>query len=114
MEIETIARITHEVNRVYCNSIGDTSQVPWEEAPQWQRDSATTGVTYLRDHPFATAEMSHQCWLDEKAATGWVYGPTKDAEQKTHPCIVPYDQLPDHQKTKDALFHAVCRAAFVD
>lgn len=32
MTIEQIARVCHEVNRAYCESMGDTSQVPWEDA----------------------------------------------------------------------------------
>ena len=47
MDTETIARIAHEVNRVYCLTIGDKSQPRWEDAPQWQKESAINGVEYL-------------------------------------------------------------------
>lgn len=46
-----IARVAHEVNRAYCQSLGDKSQARWEEAPQWQRDSAVAGVKFHQEHP---------------------------------------------------------------
>jgi hypothetical protein len=39
-----------------------------------------------------------------------VYGEVKDAEKKTHPCIVPYKDLPPEQQAKDHLFKAVVSA----
>ena len=102
---EQIARICHEANRAYCLAIGDASQLAWDDAPEWQRMSATKGVV-----AGATPEQSHASWLQEKAATGWVYGPVKDADQKTHPCMVPYDQLPEEQQVKDRLFRAIVDA----
>jgi hypothetical protein len=45
--------------------------------------------------------------MQEKKAAGWIYGPVKDPEKKEHPCIVPYDQLPIEQRTKDYLFKAI-------
>jgi hypothetical protein len=105
-----IARVCHEVNRSYCREIGDTSQVPWEEAPAWQRESAINGVTFHRQKPDSTPADSHENWMREKVAAGWVYGPAKDAEKKTHPCIRPYAELPQEQRIKDALFIAVVRS----
>ncbi len=55
-------------------------------------------------------EQSHEGWLAEKIATGWVYGPVKDTEKKEHPCMLPYDELPPSQKAKDALFVRTVRS----
>ena len=30
------AKTAHEVNRAYCQGLGDYSQLHWEEAPDWQ------------------------------------------------------------------------------
>ncbi len=110
MQIIQIARAAHEVNAAYCLSIGDDSQPGWNEAPQWQRDSAVAGVQYRLDHPESTPADSHNSWLKQKAEDGWSYGSVKDPELKKHPCFLPYEQLPPHQKTKDYLFQAVVDA----
>lgn len=109
MEMSEIAKVCHEVNRAYCASLGDTSQLPWEEAPQWQRDSAVNGVRHAQANPNAHPSDSHKSWLEEKRAAGWKYGPDKDPEKKTHPCFVPYDELPTNQKAKDYIFLAIVR-----
>jgi hypothetical protein len=107
---EQIARVCHEVNRAYCASIGDHSQPAWEDAPDWQRKSATDGVAFTLANPGATPKDSHGSWLAAKAADGWKYGPVKDPEAREHPCFVPYEQLPQEQRSKDYLFQAVVRA----
>jgi hypothetical protein len=44
-----------------------------------------------------------------KRSEGWEHGETKDVERKTHPCLVPYDELPPEQKRKDELFGITAR-----
>ena len=105
-----IAIVAHEVNRAYCYAIGDKSQLPWNESPEWQQQSAIAGVQMHLEHPEATPEDSHKSWLALKESEGWVYGDEKDPEKKTHPCMVPYDALPQSQKAKDHLFRAIVHA----
>lgn len=107
---EKIAKVCHEVNRAYCRSLGDNSQVAWEDAPQWQRESAIKGVEFNLANPDAPESATHDAWLEVKKAEGWKYGAVKDVEKKEHPCYVPYDQLPKDQQCKDALFKAVVLA----
>lgn len=107
MTPEQIAVVCHEANRAYCAAIGDASQVPWADAPEWQRSSAVKGVEFNLANPCAPPSASHDCWLEEKRATGWTFGPAKDPEKKEHPCFVPYEQLPLEQRLKDHLFKAV-------
>ena len=106
--IEVCARAAHEVNRAYCLSLGDASQPPWDEAPEWQKDSAHNGARLhlSSDHG---PDASHAHWRKQKEAEGWVYGPVKDPAKKTHPCMVPFGQLPPEQKAKDYLFAAVVK-----
>jgi hypothetical protein len=111
MDLQDVARICHELNRAYCQLCGDDSQPAWEDAPDWQRSSAIDGVRAARAlGPLATPERSHENWLQHKQESGWSYGPHKDAQAKTHPCMVPYEQLPTAQKVKDYVFLAVVRA----
>lgn len=49
----------------------------------------------------AIAENAHEVWAMERQAQGWTYGPQRDDAQKQTPCMVPYSQLPDSEKTFD-------------
>jgi RyR domain len=106
--IVAIARVCHEANRAWCSSQGDYSQPVWDEAENWRRESAIRGVSVALAG--ATPETQHEAWTQDKLAEGWKYGPVKDAEAKTHPCLVAYDELPKDQQAKDALFGAIVRA----
>lgn len=108
--VEEIARVCHEANRAYCAALGDTSHLPWDDAPGWQRESAIKGVRYILDNDNATPADSHNSWMLEKARDGWVYGEVKDEMKKTHPCFVPYDELPVEQRAKDHIFGAIVRS----
>jgi len=108
-DVEYIAKVAHEVNRAYCQSMGDNSQLPWEEAPEWQKTSAINGVKHHIANPDTTPEQSHEVWLAEKTATGWKFGLVKDAEKKEHPCFLPYSLLKESDKAKDYIFRAVVK-----
>lgn len=107
MKSLSIAIICHGINAAYCKSLGDDSQLMWEDAPQWQKDSAIAGVEMHLANPNATPEDSHKSWFKQKELEGWKYGAVKDAELKEHPCFLPYEELPQEQKAKDYLFRAV-------
>lgn len=107
---ETIAMICHEANRALCIAHGDFSQKSWEDAEEWQRQSAIKGVQFRLANPDAPASAQHEAWMRDKEADGWKYGPVKDPFAKTHPCMLPYDQLPIADQRKDSLFAAVVDA----
>lgn len=109
-QAELIAQVCHEANKSWCEQNGDYSQKPWNEAEDWQRESALKGVEFRINNPDAGHDAQHNSWMQEKINDGWVYGPKKDAEAKTHPCIVPFEQLPVFQQKKDALFCAIVDA----
>lgn len=107
--ITDIARVCHEANRAWCASQGDSSQLPWEEAPEWQKESCIDGVMFHLEHPDAGPSGSHENWSQLKIKDGWVYGPVKNPDAKTHPCLVPYGDLPADQRVKDHIFTAIVR-----
>ena len=45
--------------------------------------------------------------MAQKERDGWVHGPVKDADAKTHPMMIPYEDLPDFEKRKDVLVRAI-------
>lgn len=104
---EQIAKVCHDINKAYCEALGDTSQPTWENAPQWQKDSAMLGVELHTNNPDAGPDDSHNSWLKQKADEGWKYGPVKNPDLKEHPCFVPYQELPKEQQAKDFIFRAV-------
>lgn len=104
--LSDIAMVCHEANRAYCKTSGDFSQPPWEEAPEWQKKSAMNGVALHISGDYGP-EASHESWMKEKLNDGWVYGEEKNSELKTHPCLVPFDQLSTYQQGKDYLFRAI-------
>lgn len=104
-----IAELCHNVNKAYCEYMGDFSQLDWDdesEAMVGIRKSAIDGVIFHFTND-TTPEESHENWMEFKLKEGWVYGEVKDLEKKTHPCLVPYDQLPEDQQVKDHLFTAI-------
>jgi uncharacterized protein YodC (DUF2158 family) len=100
----SIAAICHALNKAYCEGLGDTTQPSWEDAPQWQKDSAVNGVSFHLAYPDAPASASHENWMNEKLADGWKYGQVKDPAKKEHPCLVPFNELPATQQAKDFIF----------
>lgn len=47
------------------------------------------------------AKHVHDVWMEQRMADGWVYGKERDDKKKTHPCIVPYEKLPESEKEYD-------------
>jgi hypothetical protein len=100
-EVE-MAAAAHMANRAYCLALGDESQPAWEDAPNWQRESAIIGVRGVLAGN--SSKESHESWLAEKERTGWKYGRVKDPDKKEHPCFVSYEELPPEQRRKDDIF----------
>lgn len=47
------------------------------------------------------ARNVHEVWAQTRMRQGWRYGPERDDAKKTHPCLVPYETLPDEEKLYD-------------
>lgn len=43
----------------------------------------------------------HERWCERQRRQGWIHGPRKDPDRKTHPCLVPWAQLPEIERRKD-------------
>ena len=110
LRLLNIAKVCHETNKAWCEVNGDYSQKSWDEAEDWQRQSAIKGVEFRVSNPEAGEDAQHNAWMQDKINDGWVYGEVKDTEKKTHPCIVPFKELPLFQQQKDKLFCAIVDA----
>ena len=47
------------------------------------------------------AKNTHEVWAHDRIAEGWTYGPERSDTTKRHPCLVPYEQLPESEKRYD-------------
>lgn len=47
------------------------------------------------------AKIEHIRWSWDKRLSGWIYGSTKNNFSKTHPGLIPYEELSDSEKEKD-------------
>ena len=106
-KILAIAYVCHQANKAWCEINDDDSQKDWDDAEQWQRESAIKGVLFRFENPDAKEDAQHNAWMADKILNGWIYGEVKDAEKKTHPCICSFNKLPEFQQKKDALFCAI-------
>lgn len=107
-DIVAIAAACHTANRAYDMALDDNSQIPWWELNEETLDSVIDGVCNALNG--ATPEQSHANWMEFKRFHGWCYGPVKDPEIRTHPCMVSYAALPEEQKRKDHIFVEMVRA----
>ena len=58
-----------------------------------------------------TPEEAHDSWWRAYEEMGWVYGPERDPERKTHPDMVPFSELEQREQDKDAVFLALVQIA---
>ena len=47
------------------------------------------------------AKNVHEVWAQSRMSQGWVYGAERSDELKQHPCLVPYEELPEVEKDYD-------------
>jgi len=101
------ARVVHAAVEAL-NAEYNELTLPWEAS----RDSVIAGIRRLCLEPRETPAENHAAWMAYRVAEGWTYGPTKDPVAKTHPCMVPFEQLGPFQRSKDGLFIAIVSEFF--
>lgn len=47
------------------------------------------------------AKNVHEVWAQSRISQGWTYGPERNDAMKHHPCLVPYEDLPEVEKAYD-------------
>jgi len=47
------------------------------------------------------AKNTHEVWSSKRIAEGWTYGVVRDDAKKYHPCLIPYEDLPEIEKEYD-------------
>lgn len=86
--------------------------VPWAEREDAFRAQFLTVIErQCGPQRSSSPEELHGSWMQAYYAMGWVYGEVYDREAKVHPDLVPYDQLGQLERDKDAVFVALCEIA---
>jgi hypothetical protein len=68
------------------------------------RPIPTAGVSLTSDILELTellAKNAHEIWAQQRLAEGWTNGARRDDAAKKHPCLVPYEELPESEKEYD-------------
>ena len=47
------------------------------------------------------SKNTHEVWSENRIKDGWTYGSERNDEKKHHPCLVPYEMLPEEEKKYD-------------
>lgn len=64
----------------------------------------TTGIELPVELQPLLEEMArnvHEVWAANRIKEGWKFGNKRDDIMKTHPCLIPYDELPEIEKEYD-------------
>ena len=86
--------------------------VPWAEREDIFRKQFLVIIEEQCGKKRSTSpEELHGSWMQAYRTMGWMYGEKYDRENKIHPDLVPYSQLGQLEKDKDAVFVALCEIA---
>mgnify|MGYP003293924432 CR=1 FL=1 len=47
------------------------------------------------------AKNVHEVWAQTRIEQGWTYGVERNDTLKQHPCLVPYEDLPEDERVYD-------------
>ena len=106
-KIEVVARAVHEAVRAYQGALGEAEARPWSAA-EWEREATLEAVELAIKNP--TPGAQHEEWCASKRRAGWRFGPIKDESKKTHPSLVPFEQLSATEQRKDAIIISISQA----
>lgn len=106
--LENIAKTAHNVVGAYAVGLGG-QHLPWIELTKDERIRGIEAVKLLKGGSKAASAI-HDYWISSMISDGWVYGEVLSEEDKTHPLMLDYRNLPKEERTKDKLFSLVVKS----
>lgn len=86
--------------------------VPWDDREeQFKNQFLEVIERQCGDMRSKSPEELHGSWMQAYIGMGWIYGEKYDRENKIHPDLVPYADLGQLERDKDAVFAALCEIA---
>ncbi len=64
-------------------------------------DTSHISLTHLEPLLEQLARNAHEKWSQKRLEDGWTYGPERNDKLKTHPSLVPYEELSESEKSYD-------------
>ena len=109
ISIETVAQICHAANVIFSNSCCELKvpQTEWEKLGEGIKKKMISAIDKIQSGEISTPLEAHNNWMRDRRAAGWVWGLTKDEVNKTHPCLVEYEELPEDERIKDDIFFSI-------
>jgi ryanodine receptor 2 len=75
-------------------------------------DTSEVDLSGLQSLVETLARNAHEVWAQQRVKGGWSWGAQRDDARKHHPCLVPYEELPQQEKIYDrALVTETLKAA---
>ncbi len=110
---ERRARFVYEGARIAAEAAcAPIVPVPWDEREDAFKTQFLDVIERQCGPQRSTSpEELHGSWMQAYFAMGWVYGEKYDREDRRHPDLVPYAQLGQLERDKDAVFVALCEIA---
>jgi RyR domain-containing protein len=104
-----IAQVCHEATRTLRVVQGDPAPPPpWAVVPIQQAEATVEGVEHIQRG--VSPDELHEAWTEKLRADGWTHGTVFATDIKTHPHLVPYDELPVSEHDRDEMFTAIVDA----
>jgi len=110
MNLTHVAAAYWAAYQVILDAMGGLPAPPWLAADNSKREQLVNGVIFHTENPNAAPADSHEHWRKYMEARGYQYGDEFNVKEKTHPAMIPFDQLPPEIKITHHLFAAVCKA----
>jgi len=86
--------------------------VPWKEREEpFQQQFLKVIELQSGSNRSNSPEALHETWVQAYSKMGWIYGSKYDREKKIHPDLIPYSELGQLERDKDAVFIALCEIA---
>ena len=111
-KIYDVCKVCHDKNNELMVANGETPRGDWESLDQVDKDLTYKSVKRIIDDRTITAKDIHDEWMTNKESDGWVYGLVKDPVNKTHPLMIPFDEMSDIDKQKDQSFIDIVNTYF--
>ena len=112
LPLQHCAAVCYEANRMLSGQFGEEVPPPWADADEYIKSSMVDGVKAIRDGEVGSPEESHTQWFKTRLDDGWTYAEEKDSFKKTSPYLIPFSQLPEHQKIKSRMFFNIVTQFF--